>query len=110
MIPDSRHFTGLAPANIWKLAMLGRYAVNAIASSNVWVVQVAIAFNRPGPALNLDVSKIRTPCHRYSQDWRGSTAASVLVSKAFISCCMRYRCVELMVVRTISLTTRWVKA
>src|SRR6266700_7149024 len=60
MIPDSGHFTGLTPANIWKLAMLGRYAVNPIASSNIRVVQVAIVFNRPGPALSLDVSKIRT--------------------------------------------------
>src|SRR5215470_12511517 len=59
MIPDPGHFTGLAPADIWKLAMLGRYTVNAIAGSHIWVVQVAIVLDRPWPALSLDVSKIR---------------------------------------------------
>src|SRR5258708_3252891 len=57
MIPDSRHFTRLAPTDFWKLAMLSGYTINAITGSDIWVVQIAFALNGPGPTLNSDVSK-----------------------------------------------------
>src|SRR5438132_2751466 len=57
MIPDSRHFAWLTPTDFWKLAMLSGYTINAITGSDIWVVQVAVALNGPGPTLNFDVSK-----------------------------------------------------
>src|SRR5215467_10180077 len=37
--------------------MLSGYTINTITGSDIWMVQIAFAFDGPGPTLNVDVCK-----------------------------------------------------